>query len=135
MLNLSRSQAKELTRLLIQKRSVLTAEDVWLRERLCTIPEIATVEALVNDFQTMVRDRRPDMFEGWLDQCRASQIGAFERFADTLAQDGAAVRAALETDWSNGQTEGQVNRLKLLKRKMYGRANLDLLRRRVLYQE
>lgn len=51
-----------------------------------------------------------------------------------IATDEALVRAALEAKWSNGQTEGQVNRLKLLKRQMYGRANLDLLRRRVLYQ-
>lgn len=53
---------------------------------------------MVNDSQAMVRDRRSDLFEGWLAQCRAPQIGAFERFADTLAQDGTAARAALETD-------------------------------------
>ncbi len=49
-----------------------------------------------------------------------------------LGQDGAAVRAALTMPWSNGQTEGQITKLKLLKRQMYGRANFDLLRRRVL---
>ena len=53
-------------------------------------------------------------------------------FAASLDQDGAAVRAALRLRWSSGQTEGQVNRLKLLKRAMYGRAKLDLLRRRFL---
>jgi len=126
--------AKELTRLLVRKASTMSDHDTWLRERLCTIPEIATVAALVSAFQTMVCDKRPEMFKDWLAQCRKSQIKAFARFAGSLAQDGAAVRAALETSWSNGQTEGQVNRLKLLKRQMYGRANLDLLRRRVLYQ-
>ena len=55
-----------------------------------------------------------------------------ESFAATLDQDVAAVRAALTLPWSSGQTEGQINRLKLLKRNMYGRAKLDLLRRRVL---
>lgn len=55
-----------------------------------------------------------------------------ETFAMGLRQDAAAVRAALETVWSNGQTEGQVNRLKLIKRQMYGRAKFDLLRLRVL---
>jgi transposase len=49
-----------------------------------------------------------------------------------LEQDGAAVRAALTTPWSNGQAEGQITRLKLVKRQMYGRARFDLLRRRVL---
>ena len=55
-------------------------------------------------------------------------------FALGIQQDYAAVRAALETPWSNGQTEGQVNRLKFIKRQMYGRAKLDLLRLRVLYR-
>jgi transposase len=55
-----------------------------------------------------------------------------DRFARGLTEDRAAVEAALSLEWSNGQTEGQVNKLKLLKRQMYGRANFDLLRRRVL---
>ncbi len=54
------------------------------------------------------------------------------RFALRLRQDAAAVRAALEYSWSNGPVEGQVNRLKMLKRTMFGRAKLDLLRQRVL---
>jgi transposase len=59
-------------------------------------------------------------------------VRAIETFARGLAQDGAAVRAAFTSPWSNGQTEGQITKLKLLKRQMYGRANLDLLRRRLL---
>jgi transposase len=55
-----------------------------------------------------------------------------DRFARGLTNDRAAVEAALSLEWSNGQTEGQVNKLKLLKRQMYDRANFDLLRRRVL---
>ena len=54
------------------------------------------------------------------------------RFVDGLKKDIAAVTAAVDTDWSNGQTEGQINRLKTIKRQMYGRANFDLLRKRVL---
>lgn len=126
--------AKALTRLLIRRPATLAADDHRLRQHLCTIPEIATVETLVRTFQDIVRERLPEMLENWLSQCRGSRIDTFVHFADSLAQDGSAVRAALETNWSNGQTEGQVNRLKLLKRQMYGRANLDLLRRRVLYQ-
>ena len=55
-----------------------------------------------------------------------------QNFAWGLRQDYAAVRAALAYDWSNGQVEGQVNRLKTIKHQMYGRANFDLLRQRVL---
>jgi len=54
-------------------------------------------------------------------------------FAAGLRRDRAAVDAALNSPWSNGQTEGQFNKLKLLKRQMYGRANIDLLRLRLLY--
>jgi len=63
---------------------------------------------------------------------RSCGVPAVTTFAAGLEQDGAAVRAALTMPWSSGQAEGQINRLKLLKRQMYGRANLDLLRRRTL---
>ena len=55
------------------------------------------------------------------------------RFAAGIERDYAAVRAALSLPWSNGQTEGQVTRLKLVKRQMYGRAKFDLLRQKVLH--
>ncbi len=62
----------------------------------------------------------------------ASVCEALKQFAKGIKQDLAAVTNALSLPWSNGQTEGQVNRLKLIKRQMYGRANFDLLRKRVL---
>ena len=68
-----------------------------------------------------------------LSKCSGSSVPALKRFAKHLQQDRPAILAAISTHWSNGQTEGQVNRLKMLKRQMYGRANLDLLRARVLY--
>ena len=71
-------------------------------------------------------------FDTWLDEARRCGERVVERFAASLDQDGAAVRASLRLPWSSGQDEGQVNRLKLLKRSMYGRAKLDLLRRRFL---
>jgi transposase len=70
----------------------------------------------------------------WLKACRDSGIAEFASFADGINGDRSAIRAALTLAWSNGQLEGQVNRLKLLKRQMYGRANFDLLRIRVLTQ-
>jgi transposase len=68
----------------------------------------------------------------WLRDARACGVPAMGTFAAGLEQDGAAVRAALTTPWSNGQAEGQITRLKLPKRQVYGRAGFDLLRRRVL---
>lgn len=69
----------------------------------------------------------------WITAAQASGIGALRRFAQGLSADFAAVQAALTLPVNNGQVEGQVNRLKMIKRQMYGRANFDLLRRRVLY--
>ena len=82
----------------------------------------------------MIRQRNAGPFDDWLKICEASNIRACQRFAQSLIQDYEAVREALSTDWSNGQTEGQIHRLKLIKRQMYGRANLDLLRIRVCYK-
>jgi transposase len=71
-------------------------------------------------------------FDPWVAEAEASGLRELRRFALGLRPD-AAVRAALTQPWSQGQTEGQVTRLKLLKRMMYGRANFDLLRLRVLH--
>ncbi len=67
-----------------------------------------------------------------LAEARACGVRAIETFAADLEQNGAAVRAALTTLWSNGQAEGQITGLKLIKRMMYGPAGFDLVRRRVL---
>ena len=80
----------------------------------------------------MVRERQPEALFPWLEDATSSGIDALKQFAKGIKQDLAAVTNALSLPWSNGQTEGQVNRLKLIKRQMYGRANFDLLRRRVL---
>jgi transposase len=103
--------------------------------------EAARVADLARRFTALVRAcgvageqrRAPsDDLDAWLAEARACGVRALETFATGLEQDGAAVRAALTTPWSNGQSEGQITRLKMLKRTMYGRAGFDLLRRRVL---
>ena len=91
------------------------------------------VYELIQQFGRMVRNRQVEQFQTWLDAVIYSSIPLFVNFAKTLKQDRAAVEAALTYSWSNGQTEGQVNRLKVIKRQMYGRARFDLLRLRVLY--
>ena len=70
--------------------------------------------------------------DAWLVEAGRCGVPTMETFAAGLRKDSDAIRAALTTPWSNGQTEGQVNRLKLVKRQMYGHASFDLLRRRVL---
>ena len=71
--------------------------------------------------------------DAWLTRAAQSALQAFERFASSLREDYEAVKAGLTLPWSTGPVEGQINRLKMLKRQMFGRANIDLLRLRVLY--
>jgi transposase len=97
-------------------------------------PAIVTATGLAQRFQQMVRDREAAALEPWLQEAASSGVPEVKRFAASLRGDEAAVRAALEYPWSNGQLEGQINRVKVLKRVGYGRAKLDLLRQRILHR-
>lgn len=94
--------------------------------------DLKQVLTLAQDFAALLRERRGDELDDWLWRAQNSGILALRRFAASLRQDYAAVKAAATLPYSNGPTEGNINRLKLLKRQMYGRAKLDLLRQRVL---
>ena len=80
----------------------------------------------------MVRQREAEKLEDWLERAQASGIAELKGFSTSLRRDGEAVAAGLTLEWSNGPVEGQVNRLKVLKRAMFGRAGLPLLRARAL---
>jgi len=95
-------------------------------------PELDEAVALAEEFTGLIREPAPDRLDPWLKRARDSTIRQLQSFAKRLESDYAAVQAAVALAWSNGQTERQVNQLKTLKRQMYGRANLDLLERRVL---
>ena len=84
-------------------------------------------------FTCMFRERQSEAFDGWMEDAHASTLREVRQFARNLQNDERAIRAALEHPWSQGQVEGQVHRLKLVKRSMYGRANFDLLRLRVMH--
>lgn len=81
----------------------------------------------------MLRHREGERLDVWLGQVRASHISELQRFVRSLQQDKDAVLAGLIEPWSNGVVEGNINKLKLIKRMMYGRAAFPLLRQRVLY--
>ena len=80
-----------------------------------------------------MRRRDLDGFDRWMLQARACAVPEMQRFAAGLEADLSAVRAAFCSPWSSGQVEGQINRVKYLRRQMYGRAKLDLMRIRVLH--
>ena len=83
-------------------------------------------------FNGILRGRKADPLPAWIDDAIETDLAPIVRFARTLNRDIDAVRNAIEMEWSNGQAEGQINRLKTLKRAMYGRAGPNLLRARML---
>jgi transposase len=93
---------------------------------------MARAHALRQTFLAMVRERRGHDLEAWMAEVTQSGIEALARFARGLQDDLTAVTAGLTLAWSNGVTEGQSHRLKLVKRQSYGRAGFALLRQRVL---
>jgi transposase len=112
----------------------LKDEERKMVDLLCRMsPEIAHAQELALNFISITRERRVDELREWLIKVGGSGLAEFRRFARGVTVDLSAVKAALSYEWSQGQVEGQVHRLKMIKRQMYGRAKLDLLRARVLH--
>ena len=120
--------------LLLRAPEDLSAQEASYCQAVCHLcPALAEAASLARSFVEMVRQRKQDQLDAWLQQASASPLQELRRFALGLRKEYAAMRAALSEPWSTGQVEGQLTRLKYLKRQMYGRANLDLLRLRVLH--
>lgn len=100
--------------------------------KLCPSAEKARKIAL--EFQDMMKQKKPELLDSWIEDALNGDVENLKRFAQGIKQDYDAVKAALTLIWSNGQVEGQVNRLKTLKRQMYGRAGFKLLRKRILFR-
>ncbi len=126
---------REAVGLLFRPRDDLTGEQQATRGDVGRLdPEIARVDGLCARFRQLLRDRDVEGLAAWLAEADQSGIEEVTSFATKRRKDlAAAVEAAVTSPWSQGQVEGQVNRLKLVKRSMYGRAKFDLLRQRVLY--
>jgi transposase len=125
--------ARQASWLLVRRPADLDESDSLRLERLCQhAPELQTAYSLIQEFAEMLRQRQSSHFDEWLARVEASGTAELQGFAAGLRRDHAAVFAALSLPFSNGQVEGQVNRLKMIKRTMYGRAKFDLLRQRVL---
>ena len=125
--------AKRVTWWLVGPTEDLNREQrVFVEQLCCLCPQTDPVRELARGFRKMVSEQRPEKLGAWLDAAESSEVAEIENFAGALRRDYEAVAAALAYEWSSGQVEGQINRLKLIKRQMYGRASFDLLRQRVL---
>lgn len=100
-------------------------------DAVCVNDELRAALALADEFMAMIRKERPEALESWLVTAETSTCPEMVGFAKGIRQDQSAVRAAMTEPWSNGQVEGAVNRLKAIKRQMYGKAGFALLRARV----
>jgi transposase len=94
-------------------------------------PSFVIMRRLAMRFRGILRGNDPDKLDQWLDNAQSSGFSSIGRFARVLHRDVDAVKNAITEKWSNGQAEGQINRLKTLKRAMYGRAGVELLRARM----
>jgi transposase len=97
-------------------------------------PLLACGYRLNTRFQTLLAERDVGAFEPWLQQAETSELPSFQTVARSFRQDADAIMAALTTPWSTGQCEGQICRVKLIKRLGDGRAKLDLLAQRILHR-
>jgi transposase/DNA-binding CsgD family transcriptional regulator len=127
-----RPSARQLSFEFVKRAEKRQAEEQARVDRLRTDPVLREALEVAESFVALVRKQATASLSDWLAQAEQSGCGEIVGFAAGLRQDEAAVRAALTTPWSNGPVEGQVNRLKTIKRQMYGRAGFQLLRARVL---
>ena len=119
------------TWLVLRREAKRTATEVQqlaqLREQH---PAVAEAIDLAEDFAHLVRQRQPERLDAWLQRAASSTLEALQRFASGLREDYEAVKAGVTLPWSTSPVEGHINRLKMVKRQMFGRARLDLLSRR-----
>ena len=122
--------ARKLARLMTSTPGPLTRADALLIATIeAALPSLVKTRELVERFQRMLRSGKDQELDRWIDEAIATPLVSF---AAGIRADRKAVAAAITEAWSNGQTEGQITRLKLVKRQMYGRAKLDLLAARLL---
>ena len=121
----ARSIARIMT---IARDQISNADAVTVTVIEQAVPQLVAGRDLLDRFQHMIRSKAGSALEGWIKDAANSLMASFAR---GITADKQAVAAAIVEPWSNGQTEGQITKLKMIKRQMYGRANLDLLRARL----
>lgn len=119
--------------LLAKDESQLETPPIRFRSALLqTLPQLAQATHLANEFKELLLKGQLLQFQKWLVKVNQSGLAELTRFAKGLCRDRDAVEAAIRFPWSNGQLEGQINKLKAIQRQMYGRAKPDLLKIRML---
>ena len=121
--------ARTIARLMTIERNDLSKAETLTVAVETDVPSLVEARQIIDGFHVMIRRKASADLDPWITRARASLVASF---ANGVANDIAAVRAAVVSQWSNGQTEGQITKLKLVKRQMYGRGKLDLLQARLI---
>jgi transposase len=125
--------ARTIARLMTVGRDTLSkAETVTVAAVEAGVPPLVEAREIIAEFHLMIRRKTEAGLVPWIERARASLVASFAR---GVTNDEAAVRAAITSPWSNGQTEGQITRLKLVRRQMFGRGKIDLLQARLIGAE
>ena len=125
--------ARTIARLMTIGRDTLSkAETVTVAAIEAGMPTLVEAREIIAEFHMMIRRKTAADLTSWIGRARTSLVASF---GNGVIKDEAAVRAAITLPWSNGQTEGQITRLKLVRRQMYGRGNIDLLQARLIGAE
>ncbi|CCW18266.1 Mobile element protein [Sphingobium indicum BiD32] len=115
--------------LTIRRDDLSKSETVTVAAAVTGVPSLVEAREIVESFHAMIRRKAEADLNPWIERARVSRVASF---ASGIVKDIAAVRAAIVSHWSNGQTGGQITKLKLVKRQMYGRGKLDLLQARLI---
>jgi len=126
-----RPTARQLAFEFVRRAEERSEEAAKRMEKASGIPEVCGTLRLANELLEMTRGQSRTSLSDWLSRADGSESRSIQTFAETLRVDSSAVQAALSTRWNNGPVEGHVSRLKLIKRSMFGRAGLPLLRARI----
>ena len=116
----------------IGRDTLSKAETVTVAAIEAGVPTLVEAREIIAEFQTSIRRKAVAALTPWIERARASLVASF---ASGVAKDEAAVQAAITLPCSNGQTEGQITRLKLVRRQMHGRGKIDLLQARLIGAE
>lgn len=128
--------SRTITSWIMRPAEKLSEDDTTAIKDACTqCPDIATITELAQGFTQLVRQRHGTQLEDWITKVATGPIAELRGFANGLRKDFDAVKAGLTLAWSSGAVEGTVNRVKMVKRQMFGRANRDLLRKRILVRD
>jgi len=131
---LDRVSAQKALWLIVRSEETLKADERRDLQELCQASqELATLHTLAQSFGQIIRKRERPQLDPWMKQVQESSFLRIKRFVSGLQRDKEEVLAALTSVHSNGQVEGFVNKLKLIKRQGYGRASFPLLRQRMLH--